>query len=131
MKCLDHITFNELPVYNTTPLSHTYTHHYRYILDKDSDTKGTVCLQKQWSNVVEPFAFQSMVHDLAAHCPLDRTLINTLEELFLPESTCFLLTPPHYGSMAQVIIHWYKKGSVCLFVCMCVCVCVCVLSSGI
>ena len=73
----------------------------RYIIDKRKE-KGSVCLHKEWANIPEPFAYQTTVRDITAFAPEFRERVTTLKELFPPKSHCFILSTPHYGSLAEV-----------------------------
>ena len=72
-----------------------------YILDKHGP-KGAMVMQKQWSPNMDPFPHQITVVDIAAHAPEFREKAITLEQLFPPKSECFIVSPPHYGSLAEV-----------------------------
>ena len=72
-----------------------------YILDKHGP-KGTMVIQKQWSPNADPFPYQITVMDITAHAPEFREKAITLEDLFPPKCQCFIVSPPHYGSLAEV-----------------------------
>ncbi len=72
-----------------------------YILDRQGP-KGSLCLLKQWSTIPEPYAYQTTITDIAIHAPEYKDKGVTLEELFPPKSQCFIMAPPHYGSLAEV-----------------------------
>ena len=61
-----------------------------------------MCLHKEWANFPEPFAYQTTVRDITAYAPEYKEEVSTLSELFLPKTHCFILSNPHYGSLAEV-----------------------------
>ena len=73
----------------------------RYVVDKRKE-KGSVCLDKEWATIAEPFPYQTMVRDITAFAPEFREKVTTLQELFPPKSHCFILATPHYGCLAEV-----------------------------
>ena len=91
-----------LPQYMYLYIQHAFfVYHLRYIVDKHKE-KGSVCLHKEWANFPEPFAYQTTVRDITAFAPEFREKVTTLSELFLPKTYCFVLSNPHYGSLAEV-----------------------------
>uniref|UniRef100_A0A8B9C2J6 5'-3' exoribonuclease 1 n=1 Tax=Anser brachyrhynchus TaxID=132585 RepID=A0A8B9C2J6_9AVES len=69
----------------------------RYQLNQN----GEVYLEKQWSKQVLPFVYQTVVKDIKA---FDSRFSNikTLDDLFPPGSTAFMLGSPYYGCMGEV-----------------------------
>ncbi|OXB65007.1 hypothetical protein ASZ78_000216 [Callipepla squamata] len=69
----------------------------RYQLNQN----GQVYLEKQWSKQVLPFVYQTVVKDIKA---FDSRFSNikTLDDLFPPGSTAFMLGSPYYGCMGEV-----------------------------
>uniref|UniRef100_A0A8C4JTB4 5'-3' exoribonuclease 1 n=1 Tax=Dromaius novaehollandiae TaxID=8790 RepID=A0A8C4JTB4_DRONO len=69
----------------------------RYQLNQNGD----VYLEKQWSKQVLPFVYQTVVKDIKA---FDSRFSNirTLDDLFPPGSTAFMLGSPYYGCMGEV-----------------------------
>ncbi|KAM9378407.1 5'-3' exoribonuclease 1-like [Phaethornis superciliosus] len=69
----------------------------RYQLNQN----GEVYLEKQWSKQVLPFVYQTVVKDIKA---FDSRFSNikTLDDLFPPGSTAFMLGLPCYGCMGEV-----------------------------
>ncbi|XP_002730377.1 5'-3' exoribonuclease 1-like [Saccoglossus kowalevskii] len=63
---------------------------------------GLITLEKQWESTPTTFALQTTVKDIAAYDPSFKQFSN-LEDLFPPESECFMLGTPHYGCMGEVI----------------------------
>ncbi|KAI1882663.1 hypothetical protein AGOR_G00237200 [Albula goreensis] len=62
---------------------------------------GVVQLEKQWAKQVLPFAYQTVVKDIKAFsCSFSR--FKTLEELFPPATTLFMVGNPYYGAMGEV-----------------------------
>ncbi len=76
----------------------------RYVVNKRG-AKGTVALVKEWSQVIETFAYQTCVRDIAAFAPDYKEQVSSLTELFPPKTDCFIVSPPHYGSLAQVRLY--------------------------
>ncbi|MEE6500656.1 hypothetical protein FKM82_003869 [Ascaphus truei] len=62
---------------------------------------GEVHLEKQWSKQVIPFAYQAIVQDITAF-DSGFSHFNTLDELFCPGSSVFMLGTPYYGCMGEV-----------------------------
>ncbi|KAK2538315.1 Xrn1 [Columba guinea] len=62
---------------------------------------GEVYLEKQWSKQVLPFVYQTVVKDIKA---FDSRFSNikTLDDLFPPGITAFMLGSPYYGCMGEV-----------------------------
>ncbi|XP_066203445.1 5'-3' exoribonuclease 1 [Saccopteryx leptura] len=62
---------------------------------------GEVRLEKQWSKQVLPFVYQTIVKDIRA---FDSRFSNikTLDDLFPPRSTVFMLGTPYYGCTGEV-----------------------------
>uniref|UniRef100_A0A8C9LER9 5'-3' exoribonuclease 1 n=1 Tax=Pavo cristatus TaxID=9049 RepID=A0A8C9LER9_PAVCR len=81
----------------------------RYQLNQN----GQVYLEKQWSKQVLPFVYQTVVKDIKA---FDSRFSNikTLDDLFPPGSTAFMLGSPYYGCMGEVssIPHGDHKANV-------------------
>lgn len=76
---------------------------FRFILDRHG-AKGSMCLHKEWASTPTPFAFQTTVADIATYAPEYREKTMTLSEFFPAKSQCFVMSPPHYGSLAEVAI---------------------------
>ncbi|XP_071398798.1 5'-3' exoribonuclease 1-like, partial [Centroberyx affinis] len=62
---------------------------------------GVVLLEKQWAKQVLPFAYQTIVKDIKAF-DSSLTRFKTLEELFPPATTVFMVGNPYYGAMGEV-----------------------------
>ncbi|XP_013995099.1 5'-3' exoribonuclease 1 isoform X2 [Salmo salar] len=62
---------------------------------------GQVHLEKQWSKQIMPFAYQTIVKDIKAF-DSSSTRFQTLEELFPPTTTVFMVGNPYYGTMGEV-----------------------------
>ena len=73
-------------------------------MEKKGSTKGTVHLQKEWAPIPEPYAYQTTVKDITAFAPEFRDKVTDLAELFPPKSQCFILSPSHYGKLAEVCV---------------------------
>uniref|UniRef100_UPI003AAF0FFD 5'-3' exoribonuclease 1 n=1 Tax=Centroberyx gerrardi TaxID=166262 RepID=UPI003AAF0FFD len=62
---------------------------------------GVVQLEKQWAKQVLPFSYQTIVKDIKAF-DSSLTRFKTLEELFPPTTTVFMVGNPYYGAMGEV-----------------------------
>ncbi|KYO33908.1 5'-3' exoribonuclease 1 isoform X1 [Alligator mississippiensis] len=69
----------------------------RYQLNQSGD----VYLEKQWSKQVLPFVYQTVVKDIKAF-DSHFSNIKTLDDLFPPGSTVFMLGSPYYGCTGEV-----------------------------
>ena len=77
-----------------------------------------MCLHKEWASTPTPFAFQTTVADIATYAPEYREKTMTLSEFFPVKSQCFVMSPPHYGSLAEVpICLWLSLCQVTVEVC--------------
>ncbi|XP_078043775.1 5'-3' exoribonuclease pacman isoform X2 [Augochlora pura] len=64
---------------------------------------GKLHFEKQWSNMLTAYAYQTVVKDLSVHNCNITLLYTTIENIFMPGTICFLLGHPHYGAMGTVI----------------------------
>uniref|UniRef100_A0A671WIT7 5'-3' exoribonuclease 1 n=1 Tax=Sparus aurata TaxID=8175 RepID=A0A671WIT7_SPAAU len=62
---------------------------------------GVVELEKQWAKQVLPFAYQTVVKDIKAFYS-SLTCFKSLDELFPPTTTVFMVGNPYYGAMGEV-----------------------------
>ncbi|XP_075935977.1 5'-3' exoribonuclease 1 isoform X1 [Anarhichas minor] len=62
---------------------------------------GVVELEKQWAKQVLPFAFQTVVKDIEAFYS-SLTCFTSLDELFPPATTVFMVGNPYYGAVGEV-----------------------------
>uniref|UniRef100_A0A4W5PS22 5'-3' exoribonuclease 1 n=1 Tax=Hucho hucho TaxID=62062 RepID=A0A4W5PS22_9TELE len=62
---------------------------------------GQVHLEKQWAKQTMPFAYQTIVKDIKTF-DSSSTRFKTLEELFPPTTTVFMVGNPYYGAMGKV-----------------------------
>nr|XP_045617221.1 5'-3' exoribonuclease 1-like isoform X2 [Procambarus clarkii] len=65
-------------------------------------SSGRMSLEKEWSRIVQPYAFQVVVRNIAAHDPGYKQHL-TPQEYFLQRTKVFMLGQPHYGCMGEVI----------------------------
>uniref|UniRef100_A0A8C8DNR1 5'-3' exoribonuclease 1 n=1 Tax=Oryzias sinensis TaxID=183150 RepID=A0A8C8DNR1_9TELE len=63
--------------------------------------KGALELEKQWAKQVLPFAYQAVVKDIEAFYS-SLTSFKSLDELFPPATTVFMVGAPYYGAMGEV-----------------------------
>ncbi|MGH0119839.1 UNVERIFIED_CONTAM: hypothetical protein FKN15_043272 [Acipenser sinensis] len=68
----------------------------KYVLNQN----GEVHLEKQWSKQIIPFVYQAVVKDIVS---FDSSFshFKTIDELFSPETTVFMLGNPYYGCMGE------------------------------
>ncbi|XP_076050626.1 5'-3' exoribonuclease 1-like isoform X2 [Oratosquilla oratoria] len=64
--------------------------------------EGRMVLEKEWSSLVQPYAMQMVVRDLAAHDPGLKKYF-TVAEFFPPRTKVFMLGHPYYGCMGEVL----------------------------
>ncbi|XP_019724925.1 5'-3' exoribonuclease 1 isoform X2 [Hippocampus comes] len=64
-------------------------------------SNGVVELEKQWAKQVLPFAFQTVVQDIEAFYS-SVTCFKSLEDLYPPLSTVFMVGNPYYAAMGEV-----------------------------
>ncbi|XP_054623028.1 5'-3' exoribonuclease 1 isoform X2 [Dunckerocampus dactyliophorus] len=62
---------------------------------------GVVELEKQWAKQVIPFAYQTVVKDIKAFYS-SLTSFKSLEDLFPPQSTVFMVGNPYYAAVGEV-----------------------------
>ncbi|KAM9845283.1 5'-3' exoribonuclease 1 [Aulostomus maculatus] len=62
---------------------------------------GVVELEKQWAKQVLPFAYQTVVKDIKAFYS-SLTCFKSLDELFPPGTTVFMVGNPYYAAMGEV-----------------------------
>ncbi|KAK6302558.1 hypothetical protein J4Q44_G00269130 [Coregonus suidteri] len=62
---------------------------------------GQVHLEKQWAKQILPYPYQTIVKDIKAF-DSSSTRFKTLEELFPPTTTVFMVGNPYYGAMGEV-----------------------------
>lgn len=62
---------------------------------------GVVELEKQWAKQVLPFAYQAVVKDIKAFYS-SLACFKSLDELFPPTTTVFMVGNPYYGAMGEV-----------------------------
>ncbi|KAM8726822.1 5'-3' exoribonuclease 1 isoform 1-T1 [Acanthopagrus schlegelii] len=62
---------------------------------------GVVELEKQWAKQILPFAYQTVVKDIKAFYS-SLTCFKSLDELFPPTTTVFMVGNPYYGAMGEV-----------------------------
>jgi hypothetical protein len=72
---------------------------------------GQVVLAKEWEYQPWHCAIQTCLKDLHIHTD-EEEQITSIMQLFPAHSECFLLTNPHYGSMAKVLSIDMQKNRV-------------------
>uniref|UniRef100_A0A674DK66 5'-3' exoribonuclease 1 n=1 Tax=Salmo trutta TaxID=8032 RepID=A0A674DK66_SALTR len=71
---------------------------------------GQVHLEKQWAKQTLPFPYQTIVKDIKAF-DSSSTRFKTLEELFPPTTTVFMVGNPYYGAMGEVGTTLFPESS--------------------
>ncbi|XP_054016668.1 5'-3' exoribonuclease 1 [Hylaeus anthracinus] len=64
-------------------------------------SSGKLYFEKQWSDSQIAYAHQMIVKDISSYC-VEVMLYKTIDDIFVPETVCFMLGHPHYGSMGKV-----------------------------
>ncbi|XP_020295073.1 5'-3' exoribonuclease 1 isoform X2 [Pseudomyrmex gracilis] len=70
----------------------------RYVFDDH----GKVMMEKQWSEFIVPYAYQTIVTDISTF----RTkppVYESVHNIFIPGTFCFMLGHPYYGAMGEVM----------------------------
>ncbi|RWS29627.1 5'-3' exoribonuclease 1-like protein [Leptotrombidium deliense] len=80
---------------------------YKY----DSNADGKLVANKQWSNIEMVCPIQTVVNDLNIY-DLFSEEFQSVSDLFPVGQKCFVLCPPYYGEMAQVLAIDQKTGKV-------------------
>lgn len=65
-------------------------------------------LEKEWSNTIQPYAYQVVVKDMAVQDLGYRKQL-TPQEYFPPRSKVFMLGQPHYGCMGEVRLRYPER----------------------
>ncbi|MEQ2217140.1 hypothetical protein XENOCAPTIV_023791 [Xenoophorus captivus] len=76
----------------------TYTSSLPQLFPNIVHSNGVVELEKQWAKQVLPFAYQTDIK--AFYSSL--TCFKSLDELFTPSTTVFMVGSPYYGAMGEV-----------------------------
>ncbi|KYM94136.1 PREDICTED: 5'-3' exoribonuclease 1 [Cyphomyrmex costatus] len=63
---------------------------------------GKVTVEKQWNDYVAAHAYQTVVKDISVY---SKTLpvYETMHDIFIPGTFCFMLGHPYYGAMGEVV----------------------------
>ena len=67
-----------------------------------ANQKGRITLEKQWHHIAQQYALQAIVKDILVEDKQFQQYC-TVEELFPPNTTVFMLGSPHYGCKGSVL----------------------------
>ncbi|XP_011642826.1 5'-3' exoribonuclease 1 [Pogonomyrmex barbatus] len=65
-------------------------------------SQGKVTIEKQWNDYPAVYAYQTIVKDLFVYRE-KLPVYETMHDIFIPGSFCFMLGHPYYGAMGEVI----------------------------
>lgn len=63
---------------------------------------GKVHIEKHWSEIPNCYAYQTIVKEITIHCNNNIPIYKTVNDIFEPGITCFMLGHPYYGAMGKV-----------------------------
>ncbi|PBC30137.1 5'-3' exoribonuclease [Apis cerana cerana] len=69
---------------------------------------GKVHIEKHWSEIPSCYAYQTIVKDITIHCNNNIPIYKTVNDIFEPGITCFMLGHPYYGAMGKV-----RESAIC------------------
>ncbi|XP_071639281.1 5'-3' exoribonuclease 1 [Temnothorax longispinosus] len=64
--------------------------------------QGKVTIEKQWNDYFAVYAYQTVVRDISVYSK-KLTVYETMHDIFIPGTFCFMLGHPYYGAMGEVI----------------------------
>ncbi|KYN27760.1 5'-3' exoribonuclease 1 [Trachymyrmex cornetzi] len=64
--------------------------------------QGKVTIEKQWNDYAAAYACQTVVKDISVYSK-KLPVYDTMHDIFLPGTFCFMLGHPYYGAMGEVI----------------------------
>lgn len=65
------------------------------------DAQGNLTLEKQWYEFPTAYAYHTVVRDISSYCKVS-PIYNSIHDIFVPETVCFMLGHPYYGTMGEV-----------------------------
>ncbi|XP_015189014.1 PREDICTED: 5'-3' exoribonuclease 1 isoform X2 [Polistes dominula] len=63
--------------------------------------KEKLSVEKQWQEIPTFYAYQTILKDIPTNSVVP--MYKTIDEIFTPGSTCFMLGHPHYGAMGEIV----------------------------
>jgi len=69
------------------------------------DAQGKVTIKKQWNDYPVAYAYQTIVKDIFIYSK-KLPVFETMHDIFIPGTFCFMLGHPYYGAMGEVQLHW-------------------------
>jgi len=69
------------------------------------DAQGKVTIEKQWNDYPVAYAYQTIVKDIFIYSK-KLPVFETMHDIFIPGTFCFMLGHPYYGAMGEVQSHW-------------------------
>lgn len=67
--------------------------------------QGKVSVEKQWNDYPAAYAYQTVVRDISVYSK-KLPVYETMHDIFIPGTFCFMLGHPYYGAMGEVLSHW-------------------------
>lgn len=68
------------------------------------DDHGKVTMEKQWNEFIVPYAYQTIVTDISTF-RMELPVYESVHNIFIPGTFCFMLGHPYYGAMGEVQLH--------------------------
>lgn len=68
--------------------------------------QGKVTIEKQWNNCSSVYAYQTVVRDISTYSK-KLPVYETMHDIFIPETFCFMLGHPYYGAMGEVQLDFF------------------------
>lgn len=65
-------------------------------------SQGKVTMEKQWSDYPVAYAYQTVIRDISVYSK-KLPVYESMHEIFIPGTFCFMLGHPYYGAMGEVI----------------------------
>jgi 5'-3' exoribonuclease 1 len=69
------------------------------------DAQGKVTVAKQWNDYPTVYAYQTVVRNISAYSK-KLPVFETMHDIFIPGTFCFMLGHPYYGAMGEVQSYW-------------------------
>ncbi|XP_036149459.1 5'-3' exoribonuclease 1 isoform X2 [Monomorium pharaonis] len=66
------------------------------------DAQGKVSVEKQWNVYSAVYAYQTVVRDISVYSK-ELPVFETMHDIFIPTTFCFMLGHPYYGAMGEVM----------------------------
>lgn len=69
------------------------------------NVQGKVTVEKQWNDYPTAYVYQTVVKDISVYSK-KLPVYETMHDIFIPGTFCFMLGHPYYGAMGEVQSHW-------------------------